>query len=100
MKTYTFTDAGYWSSSGCSCCEDVYMEAYSCEDIDYTLGADYSVFDCYVHSIITSLGGLNGTRSLPDGLLEQIWGMSLIQLESLCNDLCINVVIEGDNYVS
>lgn len=45
-KDYFFEDVSWWDSNGCSCCEDVLMQAYKCERTA-AYGTATSVEHCY-----------------------------------------------------
>ena len=90
MKTYTFTNNS-WTYSVCDCCAPTEMEVYNSDDTDCNLGSAHSHEDCYVQSIITSLGGQS---VVSDEMLEELWCMDIKGLKSIANDLNIRVKIE------
>lgn len=92
MKIYRFTNDSYYDDCGCSCCDSTLMEAYNCDDVDYTLGTAHSEEECFQHSIITSLGGYH---RMPDEFLDELRAMSYAEIKQLADDLCIIVEI-GD----
>ena len=91
MKTYTFTNDTYWFSNGCYCCEDLEMPTFNSDDTDCNLGSAHSYEECYVQSIISSLGGQS---VVPDEMLEELWCMDIRGLKSIAEDLniCVNIV--------
>ena len=89
MKTYTFTDDS-WIDSICDCCAPTEMEVYNSDNTDCNLGSAHSYESCYVHAIITSLGGQS---VVSDEMLEELWCMDIKDLKSMCKDLNIKVKI-------
>ena len=90
MKVYKFYDNGWWDNPACSCCDDTYYECYNSDDTDGNLGSAHSLEDCYVQSIVTSLGGQS---VVSDEMLEELWCMDIKDLKSMCKDLNIKVKI-------
>ena len=91
MKTYKFTNDSYFDSPGCSCCDSYLVDVYNSDDTDRNLGSAHSYEDCYVHAIVSSLGG----RSVvPDELMTELCQMSMDNLKSMCKDLniCVRIV--------
>ena len=89
MKTYTFTNDS-WIDSVCDCCAPTEMEVYNSDDTNCNLGSAHSYEECYVHAIVSSLGG----RSVvSDDMLEDLWCMDIKGLKSIAGDLNIKVKI-------
>jgi len=89
MKTYTFTNDS-WIDSVCDCCPPTEMECYTSDDTDCNLGSAHSYEDCYVQSIVSSLGGQS---VVSDEMLGELWCMDIKGLKSIAGDLNIKVKI-------
>lgn len=90
-KKYLFTNDSYFDSPGCSCCDSYPVEVYNSDDTDCNLGSAHSYEECYVQSILTSMGGQS---VVSDEMLEELWCMDIKALKSITNDLNIRVKIE------
>ena len=89
MKTYTFTDDS-WIDSVCDCCAPTEMEVYNSDDTDCNLGSAHSYEECYVHAIVSSLGGQS---VVSDEMLEELWCMDIKALKNMAADLNIKVKV-------
>ena len=88
MIRYTFVDCGWWCSSGCDCCEDMYIECFNCSshEIGYSV---HSQHDCYVVALCHN-NGLETWEGSDD--------LSIGQLQSMCYEAYISVeIIDGWN---
>lgn len=94
MKTYIFTDDGYWSSNGCSCCDDIYMESFNSEDVMQGLGSAHCEEDCYIQAIITEKekNGIMISSTYEEALYE----MDMNTIQQVAKELGIEVVIENE----
>ena len=90
MKKYIFTNDTWWDNPACDCCEDLEMPTFNSDDTDCNLGSAHSYEECYVQSIISSLGGQS---VVSDEMMEELWCMDIKDLKSMCKDLNIKVEI-------
>lgn len=86
MKTYKFFDDGYWSGTGCDCCEDIWMESWNCILLEYTC---YSIEECYQAAIAHA-------TQMPYDEQEKLYWLSYEELEELLDVLGIEVVFIED----
>ena len=88
-KHFVFTNNSYYSSNGCDCCEDVYMECYNSYGTDPSLGSAHGIDECYAQALIT----FKGYENLSDDQLEVIYCMSLDDLKTECKQCGITAEI-------
>lgn len=81
-KIYEFVDAGWWSSIGCSCCEDTWMETWDCDLLEYS---EYTIDGCYVAAIAHA-------TQMPYDEQEKLDWLSSEELEELAKVLNVKVV--------
>jgi hypothetical protein len=89
MKTYTFKDDGYWDNPPCDCCQNYYINQYYSDDTLPELGDAYTEADCYVYAILSHSGA-----QISLGAEQDLWTMSVEELEEVAKELGIEVLIE------
>lgn len=92
MKKFYFKDDSYWSSQGCSCCEDTMMEVYNSEETDPSLGSAHYRLDCCIQAILTVL--IERYNSY-DFDTEALYLLKECEVKALCKAMEIEVEIHG-----
>lgn len=89
-RVFTFEDDSWYDSGwGCDCCPSSWVEAYNCPDTDCNLGTAGSEEECYIQAIRTVL------KNAPDEIVDELYGKSVDELKQMCDDLNVEVIIEG-----